>query len=128
MRGAGGTNGGTSRFFVGLVMLVSGLYIFLKSVHVNFHLGSRIYQYQDYDVTTGMIFIPFMIGVGLIFYNSRSLAGWVVTVLSLAFMVMGIILNTRLTLAHMDAFQLMLILVLMVGGLGLFLSSFRSYS
>ncbi len=128
MNGAGGTDGGTTRFILGLIMTVAGAYLLLNSIHVNFHLGSRIYGYQGYSVTSGMILIPFMIGVGMLFFNARNIIGWVVTFGSLAILIIGVISNTQFNLRSMTAFELILILVLMVGGLGLFLSSFRSYS
>ncbi|MDX2305648.1 MAG: hypothetical protein NW226_22760 [Microscillaceae bacterium] len=128
MSGAGGTDGGTSRFFTGLIMLVAGLYMFLSSVHVNFNLGSRIYAYGSFNVTSGMILIPFMLGVGMLFFNAKNVFGWVLSVGSLVILIFGVISNTELVLQRMDAFSLIVILVLMVGGLGLFLSSFRSSS
>ena len=128
MRGAGGTDGGITRFITGLLMLVAGLYMFLSSVHVNFHLGARVYSYGDYHMTSGMILIPFMLGVGLLFFNAKNIFGWVLSIGSLAILIFGIISNTQLTLERMDAFSLIIILILMVGGLGLFLSSFRSSS
>ncbi len=126
--GAGGSEGGNTRFFTGLVMLVAGLYMFLTSVHVNFHLGYSIYRAGSFDVTSGMIFIPFMIGIGLVFFNSRNVWGWVLAIGSLVILIFGVVSTTQITLRRMDAFTLIIILVLMVGGLGMFLSSFRNYS
>jgi hypothetical protein len=128
MDGAGGTNGGINRFVLGLIMLVAGTYLLLNSIHVNFNLGSRMYGYQGYSVTSGMIMIPFMIGVGMLFFNARNIIAWIVTFGSLAILIIGVISSTQFTLRSMTAFELILILVLMVGGLGLFLSSFRSLS
>jgi hypothetical protein len=39
-----------------------------------------------------------------------------------------VIASTHFTLRTMSAFELIMILTLMIGGLGLFLSSFRNYS
>ncbi len=128
MNGAGGTNGGINRFVLGLVMFVAGAYLLLNAIHVNFHFGSRIYGYQGYSVTSGMIMIPFMIGVGMLFFSARNPIAWIVTFGSLAILIVGVISSTQFTLRSMTAFELILILVLFVGGLGLFLSSFRSFS
>jgi hypothetical protein len=40
-------------------------------------------------------------------------------------LIVGVITSVRFRLAHMTAFELLTILVLMIGGLGLFLSSLR---
>ncbi len=117
----------TSRFMLGVIMLSGGLYLFLQSVHVHFGFNQPLYRMgnTNLSVTTGFIFIPFMLGVGMIFYNSKNLAGWIITLGSVAALVFGIVSSTQMSLRNMNAFQLMVILVLMVGGLGLFLSSLR---
>lgn len=125
--GAGGNNGGISRFLIGLIMLVAGLYLLLSSIIVNFDMGHRIH-YGEYSMTTGYVFVPFMFGIGLLFFNAKSPWGWVLTIGSLVILIFGIITSTSLRLQRMDAFSLIVILVLLVGGLGLFLSSFRNYS
>jgi uncharacterized protein len=128
MYGAGGTDGGTTRFFLGFLMLIIGGYLFLRSVHVDFGLGYNLYNYRGVGITTGYILVPMLFGIGMIFFNYRNLIGWLLALGSLAALVFGIIVNTSFRLERMDAFQLLVILVLMVGGLGLFLSSFRSFS
>lgn len=41
--GAGGTEGGIGRFFMGLIMMVAGGYLFLNNIQVghSFHMGTR---------------------------------------------------------------------------------------
>ncbi|NJO01103.1 MAG: hypothetical protein HC880_04840 [Bacteroidia bacterium] len=128
MKGAGGTDGGTGRFLLGLIMLVGGTYLLLRSIHVNFHLGYSLYSYGSFHVTSGFVLIPFMFGVGMVFYNARNIIGWLLTGGSLVALIFGVLVSTQFSLRHMDAFELLLILVLTVGGLGIFLSSFRSFS
>jgi uncharacterized protein len=41
-------------------------------------------------------------------------------------MIVGVIVNTRFVFKHMSALELIIILVLLVGGAGLFLRSLRS--
>ncbi|GAB4395675.1 MAG: hypothetical protein OHK0053_05520 [Microscillaceae bacterium] len=127
MQGAGGNEGGMGRFFIGLIMFVTGTYLLLSAIHVNFNLGSRLY-YGGYGINSGLLLVPFMLGVGILFFNYRNIFGWLLTFGSLALLIVGVIVNTDFVLRRMDAFELILILVLMVGGLGLFLSSFRSYN
>ena len=115
----------TTRFVGGVLMMMGGLYLFLQSVHVNFSFNSPLYYVGRTPITSGYIFLPFMLGIAMVFYNSKSAIGWLVTLGSLAVLVLGIITKTQLQLQHMNAFQLMMILVLMVGGLGMWLSSMR---
>ena len=73
-----------------------------------------------------MILIPMVFGIGMIFYNARNLIGWALAIGSLAALLFGVISNTHFVLRTMTAFELIVILVLLVGGLGLFLQSLRS--
>lgn len=127
-RGAGGSDGGTGSFLIGLIMMIGGGYLLLNSIIVrpSFGFGSRMFGIGGVPITSGMVLIPFMFGVGLIFYNSRNWIGWLLAAGSLIALVFGVIANMRLELAGMSAFNLLVILVLFVGGLGLFLRSLRA--
>ena len=127
-RGAGGSDGGTGAFVIGLIMMVGGAYLLLNNIVVrpNFGFGAVAFRFGGLPVTSGMIFIPFMFGVGIIFYNSRNWAGWLLASGSLIALVFGVIANMQLQFARISAFDLIVILVLLVGGIGLFLRSLRA--
>jgi hypothetical protein len=128
MRGAGGSEGGIGRFFIGLFMIIAGIYLFLDAVYVtnSFAWSSSIYRVGGFGVTPGIILIPFLIGVGMIFYNAENDTGWVLVILTLVFLAVGVISNINFQLRNMSALELLMILGLFVGGIGLFLSSLRS--
>jgi hypothetical protein len=130
MRGAGGTTGGIGSFFLGLAMMVGGGYLFLTSVQVvhHFHLGYRLFGIGAMSITSGMVMIPFIFGIGLIFYNAKNPLGWLLAVGSLIMLGFGVISSINFRLRSMSAFELIVILVLMIGGLGLFFRSLRNFS
>lgn len=131
MKGAGGTSGGSGQFFLGLGMMCAGFYMLFNNIVVNttFGFGYPVYGFSAwggmYSITSGMILIPFLFGVGLIFYNSKSILGWVLACGSLAAMLFGIIASIQFNFRGMSAFDLIVILVLAFGGLGLFARSLR---
>ncbi|MBI9077874.1 MAG: hypothetical protein JEZ02_20920 [Desulfatibacillum sp.] len=131
MRGAGGTSGGTGRFVLGLIMMIAGGYLFLDGIQVRsgFGLGYGLYSFGlggwNVRLTSGMVLIPFLFGIGFVFYNSKSLIGWVLSGASLIMLTVGVITSIQLTMRHMSAFDIITILVLLFGGIGLFASSFR---
>lgn len=128
MRGAGGTSGGSGRFLIGLIMLCGGVYLLLNSINVHSQYGfsARLYNIGGFGVTSGMIMIPFMFGVGMVFYNARNYLGWLLAGGSIIGLIFGVISSIQFTFRAMSAFDLIVILVLSVGGLGLFLSSLKS--
>ncbi len=133
MRGAGGTSGGIGQFFLGFIMMCGGFYMLLNSITVTsgFGMGLRIFAMgafgTNFGITSGMIMIPFMFGVGIVFYNSRNPMGWLLTVGSLAALIFGVIASIHFSFRAMSAFDLIVILVLAMGGLGLFLNSLRNF-
>ena len=131
MNGAGGTSGGIGQFFIGLIMMCGGFYMLLNAIKItsSFGMGSSLYHgsnFGGFNVTSGMIMIPFIFGVGIMFYNYKNILGWVLTFGSLIALVFGVISSIQFRFTHMSAFDLIVILVLSVGGLGLFLRSFRA--
>ena len=127
-RGAGGSDGGTGTFLIGLIMMIGGAYLLLNNIVVrpNFGLGAVAFRFGGLPITSGIIFIPFMLGVGIIFYNARNWLGWLLAGGSLIALIFGVIANMQLQFARISAFDLIVILVLLVGGIGLFLRSLRA--
>ncbi|ABO22667.1 hypothetical protein SHLO109777_09625 [Shewanella loihica] len=128
MRGAGGSSGGIGLFLVGLVMMCGGFYLLLNAISVtsNFSLGYRLYNVGGMGITGGTILIPLIFGIGIIFYNARNLLGWLLTLGSLTALIFGVLSSVRFNLRTMTTFDLLVILVLAIGGLGLFLRSLKA--
>ncbi len=132
MNGAGGTSGGMGQFFIGFAMMCGGFFMLFNAIQVtsSFGMGMRMYGVSAfggaYSVTSGMIMIPFMFGVGFIFYNAKNPIGWLLSGGSLVALIFGVISSIQFTFRSMTAFDLITILVLAVGGLGLFLNSLRA--
>jgi hypothetical protein len=80
--GAGGTSGGTTRFVLGIALFVAGLYLLLKNIYVqnNFGFGNAMYAFGGFSITSGMLLIPFVIGVAMLFFNYKyywlGIGGW----------------------------------------------------
>jgi hypothetical protein len=130
MRGAGGTDGGIGRFIIGLIMVIAGGYLFFNSIHVssNFRFGGFGYgAFRSFGgfSTSGYVLIPFIFGIGMMFYNAKNPIGWILSLASVVMLTFGVITSISFRMVHLSAFELISILVLMIGGIGLFLSSLR---
>ena len=128
MRGAGGTSGGMGAFFIGSIMFIGGVYLLLNSITISapYGFGARLYSFGGYSLTSGMVMIPFMFGIGIMFYDVRKWYGWLLASGSLVALIFGVISSIHFTFTRMSAFDLIVILVLAVGGLGLLLRSLRT--
>jgi len=78
---AGGTSGGAGRFLIGFVMIIAGGYLFLDAIHVVSRFGFRtsLYSFGGFHLRSGMVLVPFIFGVGMIFYNARNWLGWLLS-------------------------------------------------
>jgi uncharacterized protein len=133
-KGAGGTSGGIGQFVIGFIMLCGGLYLLMHAIIVTgpFTFGYGLYHFSawggSYSLTNGMILIPLVLGIGIIFYNVKNILGWLLAVGSLAALIFGVISNIHFTLRTMSLFEFLMILILGVGGLGLMLNSLRNHA
>jgi len=125
-KNAGGTDGGSPRFLIGLIMMCGG-YLLLPSIIVgpSFELGSYVFSIGNFPVTNGMVLVPFLFGIGIVFYNSYNKLGWLLPLGSLTALIFGVFANLNIHFTSMSAFDLVVILVLFVGGIGWILGSLR---
>ena len=110
----GGTPGGLSHFLMGFGMFCVGGYLLMDRVIV------ASYYWNFYGGNTfGITLIPMLIGVGMLFFNGRSIVGWVLTGAGALFILAGIISNLHIYFQPTSLFQTIVMLVLLAGGLGL---------
>jgi hypothetical protein len=108
----GGTPGGLGHFLLGFAMACIGGYLLLNQVTV---VGS---YWSFYGPSTfGVTLIPMLIGVGLLFWNGRSVIGWILTAAGALFIVAGVIANLHIYFQPATLFHTIVMLTLLVGGL-----------
>ena len=121
MRGAGGTSGGIGVFFVGLGMVVAGAYLLLTRVTV----GSGMWLLWGYNAF-GLSLLPLLVGIGWLFFDGRSVGGWILTACGALIIVAGIIANLHVYFAPTSLFDTLVILGLLAGGIGVVARSLRA--
>ena len=126
--GAGGSPGGLAPFLLGTAMSIAGGYLLLNALRVLHGFGGGLFAIGNFNVTGGMIMIPFIIGTGIIFYDSSKWYGWALAAGSLLALIIGAVASVRFSFEGMTAFDLIVILVLFFGGIGLVLRSVKDQS
>ena len=119
--GAGGTPGGLGTFFVGLAMTVAGGYLLTDQVMVT----SGAWRWGGYNAF-GLSLLPLLLGIGRLFFNGRSLPGWLLTGAGTVIIFVGILAHLEIYFRPTSLFNTLLMLVLLVGGLGLVARSLRA--
>ncbi len=116
----GGTRGGLLPFVLGLSMAVSGGYLLMQRVNVTSG-GWNFYGYNAF----GLSLLPFLIGVGILAYGKRALAGWLLTSAGLMIVFAGILANLHVYFVATSLFDTLMMLGLLAFGLGLIARSLR---
>lgn len=133
MRGSGGTPGGLSEFSIGFVLAGLAVYLFLDSVTVSTGIGvfagglnGMLGGMIGSTASSGLIFLPFFIGVTALFYNANQRWGWTTMYLGIAVIVVEILSQIRF-LVQMKVSHLLGVIVLLAAGTGLMLRSYRDH-
>jgi uncharacterized protein len=121
MKGAGGTNGGIGTFIGGVAMVLAGGYLLLTRVSV-ISSGWQFYGYSAF----GLSLFPLLIGLGILFYNGRSVVGWLLTSAGALIILVGIVANLHIYFQPTSLFDTLVMLGLLAGGLGLVARSLRA--
>lgn len=120
-KGAGGTSGGVGQFFLGCAMAITGGYLLLNQISVRTGFW-RLWGHN----TSGLTFIPFLIGVGMLFVNGGSKIGWLLTAGSLIALLAGVLANLDVYFARTSLWNALVMFVLLAGGTGLVIRSLRA--
>ena len=121
VRGAGGTSGGIGMFLIGLAMTVAGAYILTNRVTVT----SGFWQLWGYN-SFGLSLLPLIAGIGILFFNGRSIAGWLLLFVGIVIIFTGILMNLQIYFQSTSLFNTIIMLVLLAGGIGLVARSLKA--
>jgi hypothetical protein len=119
-RDVGGTPGGLGSFLIGFAMACVGAYLLSHQVAV---VGSYWSFYGGN--TFGITLLPMLLGIAMLFWNGRSVLGWILTAGGALFILAGIIANMQLYFQPTSLFNTIVMLVLLVGGLALIAKGVR---
>ena len=116
LRDVGGSPGGLGTFLVGLGLAIVGAYLLLDRVTVS---GGYWGWFGSTQRSFGITLIPLLIGIGILFYDGRSIVGALLAWGGFLVVVAGVIANMRIFFEPTSLFQTLLILAMLAGGIGL---------
>ncbi len=122
VRGAGGTPGGIGEFLLGLGMAVAGAYMLTSRVTVSGGYWT-MWGYNSF----GLSLVPLIFGIGLLFFNGRSVAGWLLLFVGVVIIFAGVLMNLQIYFQQTSLFNTIVMLVLLAGGVGLVARSLRAH-
>lgn len=106
-------------FFVGVVLLGVGLFMLSKRVMV--HSSWHIWRIGGFDLSSGTVTIPLIIGIIWYFVKPKSIIPKIIITLGVIFIVITIIMSVRLNFVATSLFDYILIFGMAGAGAGLLL-------
>jgi hypothetical protein len=73
----------------------------------------------------GLSLIPFILGIGLLFFDGKSKIGWLLALAGAVIIFAGILTNLEIYFRPTSLFNTILMLVLLAGGIGLVARALR---
>ena len=110
----GGTPGGIGHFLIGFAMACAGAYLLSNQVMV----ASSYWTFNGTNAF-GLTLLPMLIGIGMLFWNGRSVLGRLLTAAGALFILAGVLINLHIYFQPTSLFNTIVMLVLLAGGLGL---------
>ncbi|HVT05248.1 MAG TPA: hypothetical protein VHL58_17935 [Thermoanaerobaculia bacterium] len=113
-RGAGGTEGGVGTFFVGLMLAVGGAWLLTNQVSV---VGGSwsLWGHSSF----GLSLLPLIIGIIMLFFNGRSIVGWLFVAAGAVIIFLGILTNLDIYFRQTSLFNTLVMLTMLAAGIGL---------
>jgi uncharacterized protein len=122
--GPGGTPGGLGEALAGLVMMAVGVYLVFD--HVTVHTSFWRF-YGSPGTSFGLTMLPLLIGIGALFFNGRSVIGWLLTVAGIALILVGVLMNLDIYFRPTSLWVTIVMFGLIAGGLGVFAKGLRPH-
>ena len=109
------------QFFLGVILLGAGLFMLSKRVMV--HNSWHIWRIGTFDLSSGTVIIPLIIGIIWYFANPKSIVSKVIITLGVIFIVATIIMSVRISFMTTSMFDYVLIIGMAAAGSGLLLKT-----
>lgn len=108
-------------FFIGLVVFCVGAFMIFKNtdVHTAFRFGGWFSFMNNFP--TGVVLLPLIIGVMILFFSDNSILGWLFVIIGLAIILVGILMGLEITFRRTDLFTTIMMYGMTAAGVGLIL-------
>lgn len=106
-------------FLIGIVLVSVGLFLLTQQTIVT--MDWYTWMFGSFRLATGLILVPFIIGIIILFYNPKSLIGKIVTIIGICIIVATIIMSIKIVFKSTSLFNFILMIGMIAAGSGLLL-------
>ena len=108
-------------FLVGLV--ICGLGIFLVFQNTILYTNFSLMDLLGFNPPFGVVLLPLIIGVGILFFNDKSIFGWLLIIFGLITIIAGILMGLKIFFKPVTLYQGLLMFCTITAGVGIMLKA-----
>ena len=111
------------KFFLGLIMLAVGLFMIFQNINVTstWGRGGYFYHIGNFGISNGMIMLPIIIGIGMLFFMRKRIYGWIVLAIGIIFVLLSVLMTTNIHWRTTNGYVFLIMFGLTAAGAGLVL-------
>ena len=93
-------------FFVGLLLLGGGLFMIFQNIEVTstWGYGGSFFRIGSFGLPNGLIMLPIIIGIVMLFLMDKKIFGWVVLSIGIIIVLLSVMMTTHLHWIRSSAF------------------------
>jgi len=107
-------------FILGILCLGGGLFLVGQAVSVSSVWGAG-FHFGGISMPSGLVIVPLLIGIGMLFYNHKGRLWKYVTGLGVVFILLAVILSVRITVNRISLFEFVIMFGFTVAGIAMLL-------
>ncbi|MBO4877425.1 MAG: hypothetical protein J5501_05410 [Ruminococcus sp.] len=111
-------------FFCGLLMFAAGLFLIFQNTMVSSGYGFGGYgflHFGSFSLPNGMIMVPLIIGIAMLFLMDRKIFGWIVVAIGIIIILAAIISSVHISWRTTNMYMFILMFGLTAAGGGMML-------
>lgn len=112
----------TIEFYIGILLLASGLFFLLSKTMI--YSGFYSWRIGGFSLSSGLVILPLFIGIIWLFYNPKSFIAKLISLLGGVFILASIILGIHISFTKTTLFDFIIMIILLGAGIGLILRTF----
>lgn len=110
-------------FFIGFLLLGGGVYWVLNSFEVSSGFGYGYYSFFGLRITGGVMLIPLLVGIGLLFFLDKKVIGGFVAALGLLVILISLLSSLTFHARYNSLYVYVLMFGMIAAGAGLLIKS-----
>lgn len=106
-------------FLLGVILLCVGIYLVCRNTYIE--AGWYLWRMGSMSISSGLSVIPVLVGIGMLFYNSKSFIAKLVLIVGIVILLISIIMSVHIRFRTVDLYTYILMFGSIFAGAGLLL-------